>query len=100
MAKGILFFIKKRDIIYLQKQVPKKLVPTIGEQFVRLSLRTKDKARAIRTAGLILSAEKLAIEKSWIFKNRRTGHKYSIPLKEGADIRYILELIEQKFITI
>ena len=68
MAKGIPFLIKKRDILYLQKRVPKKLVPTIGRQFVQLSLRTKDKATAIRTAGIILSAEKLAIEKSWIFK--------------------------------
>lgn len=44
--------------------------------------------------------KKLAIERSWVFKNGRKGHKYSIPLKEGADIRYILELIEQKFRTI
>jgi len=61
MAKGIPFLIKKRDIYYLQKRVPKKLVPTIGRQFVRLSLRTKDKATAIRTAGTILTA----LERDW-----------------------------------
>ena len=44
--------------------------------------------------------KKLAIERSWVFKNGRKGHKYSIPFKEGADIRYISELIEQKFRTI
>ena len=61
MAKGILFLIKKRDIYYLQKRVPKKLVPTIGRQFVRLSLRTKNKATAIRTTGTILTA----LERDW-----------------------------------
>ena len=43
MAKGIPFLIKKCDIYYLQKRVPKKLIPSIGQKFVRLSLRTKDK---------------------------------------------------------
>jgi len=61
MAKGIPFLIKKRDIYYLQKRVPKKLVLTIGREFVRLSLRTKDKATAIRTAGPILAA----LERDW-----------------------------------
>jgi hypothetical protein len=56
MAKGIPFLIKKRDICYLQKWAPKKLVLTIGREFVQLSLRTKDKATAIRTAGTILAA--------------------------------------------
>jgi hypothetical protein len=56
MAKGIPFLIKKRDIYYLQKRVPKKLIPTIGREFVRLSLRTKDKAIATQTAGPILAA--------------------------------------------
>jgi integrase len=64
MAKGIPFLIKKRDIYYLQKRVPKKLVRTIGREFVRLSLRTKDKATAIRTAGPILAA----LERDWHYQ--------------------------------
>ena len=64
MAKGIPFLIKKRDIYYLQKRVPKKLIPTIGREFVRLSLRTKDKATAIRTAGPILAA----LERDWHYQ--------------------------------
>ena len=64
MAKGIPFLIKKRDIYYLQKRVPKKLIPTIGREFVRLSLRTRDKATAIRTAGPILAA----LERDWHYQ--------------------------------
>ena len=64
MAKGIPFLIKKRHIYYLQKRVPKKLIPTIGREFVRLSLRTKDKATAIRTAGPILAA----LERDWHYQ--------------------------------
>ena len=63
-TKGIPFFIKKRDIYYLQKRVPKKLIPTIGREFVRLSLRTKDKATVIRTAGPILAA----LERDWHYQ--------------------------------
>ena len=64
MANGIPFLIKKRDIYYLQKRVPKKLIPTIGREFVRLSLRTRDKATAIRTAGPILGA----LERDWHYQ--------------------------------
>ena len=44
--------------------------------------------------------KKLAIEKSWAFRNGRKGYKYAIPLKKTEDIPYVLQLIEQKFKSI
>ena len=61
MGKSTPFLYQKRGVFYLQKRVPKKLVPRVGRAFVRVSLRTKDRATAIQTAGSILSA----LEKEW-----------------------------------
>ena len=61
MGKSTPFLYQKRGIFYLQKRVPKKLIPIVGRAFVRVSLRTKDRATAIQTAGSILSA----LDKEW-----------------------------------
>jgi integrase len=61
MGKSTPFLYQKRGIFYLQKRVPKKLVPKVGRAFVRVSLRTKDRATAIQTAGSILGA----LDKEW-----------------------------------
>ena len=61
MGKSTPFLYQKRGIFYLQKRVPKKLIPMVGRAFVRVSLRTKDRATAIQTAGSILSA----LDKEW-----------------------------------
>ena len=47
MGKSTPFLYQKRGIFYLQKRVPKKLIPMVGRAFVRVSLRTKDRATAI-----------------------------------------------------
>ena len=56
MVKSTPFLYQKRGVFYLQKRVPKKLVPKVGRTLVRVSLRTKDRTTAIQTAGSILSA--------------------------------------------
>ena len=56
LGKSTPFLYQKRGIFYLQKRVPKKLIPMVGRAFVRVSLRTKDRATAIQTASSILSA--------------------------------------------
>ena len=61
MGKSTPFLYQKRGVFYLQKRVPKKLVPKVGRAFVRVSLRTKDRATAIQTAGSILGA----LDKEW-----------------------------------
>ena len=60
-GKSAPFLYQKRGVFYPHKRVPKKLVPRVGRAFVRVSLRTKDRATAIQTAGSILSA----LEKEW-----------------------------------
>ncbi|MDA1152137.1 MAG: hypothetical protein O2813_05330, partial [Proteobacteria bacterium] len=61
MGKSTPFLYQKRGVFYLQKRVPKKLVPKVGRAFVRVSLRTKDRNTAIQTAGSILNA----LDKEW-----------------------------------
>jgi len=61
MGKSTPFLYQKRGVFYLQKRVPKKLVPKVGKAFVRVSLRTKDRTTAIQTAGSILNA----LDKEW-----------------------------------
>ena len=61
MGKSTPFLYQKRGVFYLQKRVPKKLVPKVGRAFVRVSLRTKDRTTAIQTAGSILNA----LDKEW-----------------------------------
>ena len=61
MGKSTPFLYWKRGVFYLQKRVPKKLVPRVGRAFVRVSLRTKDRTTAIQTAGSIFNA----LNKKW-----------------------------------
>lgn len=54
MGKSAPYLFKKRDVYYLQKRIPKKLIPMLGRIIIRKSLRAKDRTTAIKTAGPIL----------------------------------------------
>ena len=60
---------------------------------------TKDGHRASRFFDLD-DYKKLALEKSWTYKNGNTGHIYAIMLKHVKDVFYVLELIQQKYNSI
>ena len=55
------YLIRKRGTFYLQKRVPKALVGHYGKEFIRKSLRTRDRVTAIRISSQIVTA----LEKEW-----------------------------------
>ena len=55
------YLIRKRGMFYLQKRVPKALVGHYGKEFVRKSLRTRDRLQAIRISSQLVTA----LEKEW-----------------------------------
>ena len=55
------YLIRKRGMFYLQKRVPKALVGHYGKDFIRKSLRTRDRLQAIRISSQLVTA----LEKEW-----------------------------------
>ena len=55
------YLIRKRGMFYLQKRVPKALVGHYGKEFIRKSLRTRDRLQAIRISSHLV----MALEKEW-----------------------------------
>ena len=55
------YLIRKRGMFYLQKRVPTALVRHYGKEFIRKSLRTRDRVTAIRISSQLVSA----LEKEW-----------------------------------
>ena len=55
------YLIRKRGMFYLQKRVPKALVGHYGKEFIRKSLRTRDRLQAIRISSQLVTA----LEKEW-----------------------------------
>ena len=55
------YLIRKRGIFYLQKRVPKALVGHYGKEFIRKTLRTRDRLQAIRISSQLVTA----LEKEW-----------------------------------
>ena len=55
------YLIRKRGMFYLQKRVPKALVGHYGKEFIRKSLRTRDRVTAIRISSQLVTA----LEKEW-----------------------------------
>ena len=55
------YLIRKRGTFYLQKRVPKALVGHYGKEFIRKSLRTRDRVTAIRISSQLVTA----LEKEW-----------------------------------
>ena len=50
------YLIRKRGMFYLQKRVPTALVRHYGKEFIRKSLRTRDRVTAIRISSQLVSA--------------------------------------------
>ena len=55
------YLIKRNGIFHLHKRVPKQLVRHFGKQFIRKSLRTRDRKEAVRVASSFV----VLMEKEW-----------------------------------
>ena len=55
------YLYRKRGIYYLQKCIPKDLVPHYGASLLQKSLRTKDITQVVRASGKLVSA----LERKW-----------------------------------
>lgn len=55
------YLIKRNGIFHLHKRVPKQLVRHFGKQFIRKSLRTRDRKEAVRVASSLVAS----MEKEW-----------------------------------
>ena len=55
------YLYRKRGIYYLQKCIPKDLVPHYGVSLLQKSLRTKDRTHAVRMSSNLVSA----LEREW-----------------------------------
>ena len=55
------YLIKRNGIFHLHKRVPKQLVRHYGKQFIRKSLRTRDRKEAVRVASSLVAS----MEKEW-----------------------------------
>ena len=55
------YLIRKRGTFYLQKRVPKALVGHYGKEFIRKSLRTRDRVTAMRISSQLVTA----LEEEW-----------------------------------
>ena len=56
------YLIRKRGIFYLHKRIPKDLVGHYGMNFIRKSLKTRDRVAAIRLSSSIVAS----LEKEWM----------------------------------
>ena len=55
------YLYRKRGIYYLQKRIPTDLVPHYGANSIQKSLRTRDRAQAVRISSNVV----LSLEKEW-----------------------------------
>ena len=55
------YLYRKRGTYYLQKRIPKDLVPHYGARLLQKSLRTKDRTQAVRISSNLVSA----LEREW-----------------------------------
>ena len=55
------YLIKRNGIFHRHKRVPKQLVRHFGKQFIRKSLRTRDRKEAVRVASSLVAS----MEKEW-----------------------------------
>ena len=55
------YLIKRNGIFHLHKRVPKQLVRHFGKQFIRKSLRARDRKEAVRAASSLVAS----MEKEW-----------------------------------
>ena len=50
------YLYRKRGVYYLQKRIPKPLIPKYGRSILQRSLRTADRAEAVRLSSQIVAA--------------------------------------------
>ena len=50
------YLYRKRGVYYLQKRIPKPLIPQYGRSILQRSLRTADRAEAVRLSSQIVAA--------------------------------------------
>ena len=55
------YLVRKRGMFYFQKRIPKNLVSHYGREFIKKSLRTRDRMTAIRLSSSLVKA----LEKEW-----------------------------------
>ena len=55
------YLYRKRGIYYLQKRIPKPLIPKYGRSILQRSLRTNNRADAVRLSSSIVSS----LEREW-----------------------------------
>ena len=55
------YLVRKRGMFYLQKRIPKDLVSYYAREFIKKSLRTRDRMTAIRLSSSLVKA----LEKEW-----------------------------------
>ena len=55
------YLYRKRGIYYLQKRIPTDLVPHYGANSIQKSLRTRDRAQAVRISSNVV----LSLEREW-----------------------------------
>lgn len=55
------YLYRKRGIYYLQKRIPTDLVPHYGANSIQKSLRTRDRAQAVRVSSNVV----LSLEREW-----------------------------------
>ena len=66
--------IRKRGVFYLQKRIPKDLVNYYGKEFIRKSLKTKDRNSAIRISSHLITA----LEREWLDKRFNLSETNSV----------------------
>ena len=50
------YLYRKRGVYYLQKRIPKPLIPQYGRSILQRSLRTADRTEAVRLSSQIVAA--------------------------------------------
>ena len=71
------YLVRKRGIFYLQKRIPQQLKGHYGRNFVRKSLRTKDRLEASKLASQLVRG----LEREWnelLFNVSATGSVYDL----------------------
>ena len=71
------YLVRKRGIFYLQKRIPQQLTGHYGRNFVRKSLRTKDRLEASKLASQLVRG----LEREWnelLFTVSATGSVYDL----------------------
>ena len=71
------YLVRKRGIFYLQKRIPQQLTGHYGRNFVRKSLRTKDRLEASKLASQLVRG----LEREWnelLFAVSATGSVYDL----------------------